>query len=338
MTTHIELDSFSGSADEHSAFSDHNGQTSPAEIQVAQATSAQQPAPAASEPVPVDVGGSAPAKPEAPAAPAAANAPAGAVPHEYVADASNVVKLPSNVSIDNIRVEGHNLLLEQADGSVIVIKDGALNVPTFIIGDVEVPRVALLAALEASHVDVAFGADGSISAGPGGQTSSAGGDFSVPPGGIGDGFGLSALLPPTDLQFGLLDRRELTVAPLEKDSTPSIDLIGSATVYEAGLPARGGESAGSNEAANSETTSGTIGFTSPDGIQTVSLGGHVLTGVAQTFTDATGSLTASYVYNAATGAGTISYSYTLLDNTSGDNTNASFAVVVTDADGDSAPA
>ncbi|MES0114379.1 hypothetical protein NKK52_00025 [Mesorhizobium sp. C277A] len=70
----------------------------------------------------------------------------------------------------------------------------------------------------------------------------------------------------------------------------------------------------------------------------VSLGGHVLTGAAQTFTDATGSLTASYVYNPATGAGTISYSYTLVDNTTGDNTTASFAVVVTDTDGDSAPA
>ncbi|MDF3156736.1 hypothetical protein P3C58_32920, partial [Mesorhizobium sp. XAP10] len=51
----------------------------------------------------------------------------------------------------------------------------------------------------------------------------------------------------------------------------------------------------------------------------------------------TGTLTASYVYNASTGVGTISYSYTLLDNTSGDNTNASFAVVVKDADGDPAP-
>ncbi len=34
----------------------------------------------------------------------------------------------------------------------------------------------------------------------------------------------------------------------------------------------------------------------------------------------------------------ITYSYTLADNTLGDNTTASFAVVVTDTDGDSAPA
>ncbi|RVC02369.1 hypothetical protein EN883_16420, partial [Mesorhizobium sp. M7A.F.Ca.AU.002.06.1.1] len=196
MTNNIELDSFSGSLNEHSASSEHGDQASPAEIRVAQANSTQQAAPAASEPVPVDVGGGAPVKPEAPAE--AKTLPA-AAPHEYVADASHVVRLPANASIDNIKVDGQNLVLEQADGSVIVIKDGALNVPTFIIGDVEVPRVALLAALEASHVDVAFGADGSISAGPGGSNSSAGGDFSVPPGGIGDGFDLSALLPPTAL-------------------------------------------------------------------------------------------------------------------------------------------
>ncbi|TIS18665.1 hypothetical protein, partial [Mesorhizobium sp.] len=125
-------------------------------------------------------------------------------------------------SIDDIKVDGHNLVLVQPDGAEIVIKDGALNVPTFIIGDVEVPRVALIAALEASHVDVAFGADGSISAGGNGSPSSAGGDFSVPPGGIGDGFGLSALLPPTALAFGQPENRELFPSLLKPDSTPSI--------------------------------------------------------------------------------------------------------------------
>ncbi len=110
------------------------------------------------------------------------------------------------------------------------------------------------------------------------------------------------------------------------------------TVSEAGLAARGGEPAGSDAAANSETTSGTIAFTSPDGVQTVSLGGHVLTGTPQTFSDATGSMTASYSYDAATGAGSIAYSYTLTDNTLTDPSNVSFAVAVTDKDGDSTPA
>ncbi|TIN02585.1 MAG: type I secretion C-terminal target domain-containing protein, partial [Mesorhizobium sp.] len=139
---------------------------------------------------------------------------------------------------------------------------------------------------------------------------------------------------------GDLSHTTLTISIGNSTPTDSIPAPGgvTTTVYEAGLAARGSESQGSDAAAPSETTSGTIGFTSPDGLTTVSLGGHVLTGAAQTFSDATGSLTASYVYNATTGAGTINYSYTLLDNTSGNSTNASFAVVVTDADGDSAPA
>ena len=66
------------------------------------------------------------------------------------------------------------------------------------------------------------------------------------------------------------------------------------------------------------------------------MGGHELTGTAQTFTDAMGSLTASYAFNTATGKGTISYSYTLLDNALG-IPNASFVVMVTDKDGESSP-
>ncbi len=86
--------------------------------------------------------------------------------------------------------------------------------------------------------------------------------------------------------------------------------------------------------------SGTIAFTSLDGVSVISLGGHVLTGAPQTFADGTtGTLTASFSYDAATGAGVISYSYTLIDNTLVDpSSSSSFAVVVTDADGDSAPA
>ncbi|TPI09505.1 hypothetical protein FJW06_25910, partial [Mesorhizobium sp. B4-1-3] len=243
MTTNIEFDAVSNSWDEHTSAAENQISTG---VQVAQATTGQ----AASEPVPVDVGSGAPgqgaanapaanqpaanapaanapashaAQGNAPAANApAANAAASNVAHEYHAEAGNVVKLPANVSIDNIKVDGHNLVLVQPDGSEIVIKDGALNVPTFILGDVEVPRVALIAALEASHVDVAFGADGSISAGGNGSPGSAGGNFEHPASGIGDGFGLTSLLPPTDLAFGQPEHRELFPGLVEKDSTISL--------------------------------------------------------------------------------------------------------------------
>ncbi|MER8632194.1 tandem-95 repeat protein, partial [Mesorhizobium opportunistum] len=352
MTTNIELDTAARSWDEHSAASDHHGQTSPAEIQVAQAASTQQAAPAAAEPVPVDVGSGVPVKPEAPAE---AKAPAAAAPHEYVADANHVVKLPANVSIDNIKVDGHNLVLEQADGSVIVIKDGALNVPTFLIGDVEVPRVALIAALEASHVDVAFGADGSMSAGPGGSTSSAGGDFSVPAGGIGDGFGLSALLPPTDLAFGQPDHRELFPSllpdstPLIIDLTPSVD-GGDTIVNEKGLPASSG-SEGSGEAAapgvdgdTSEHNTGTFTITSPDGVGSVTIAGQVISGAALANSASTpidittplGNTLTINGYDASTGQ--VSYSYTLLHSEThpagSDPIFDNMTVTVTDTDGD----
>src|SRR5690606_28446840 len=71
------------------------------------------------------------------------------------------------------------------------------------------------------------------------------------------------------------------------DGTPTITLptAGSdgTVVYEAGLPARGAEAAGSDAAAATETTAGTIGFNSPDGVGSVSLGGHALTTTTQTF-------------------------------------------------------
>src|SRR5690606_5170135 len=166
MTTGIELDGVSVAWDlDNLQPADDKGDRISGAV-VAQSTASEaaatpaEPVPATTgEPVPVDVGSGTPIQPGT----AAAEASAG-VPLVFTADASNVVKLPANISIENIHVEGSDLVLEQADGTLIVIKDAASNVPTFVIGDVEVPRVALLAALEASGVDVAFGADGSISA------------------------------------------------------------------------------------------------------------------------------------------------------------------------------
>ncbi|MEP9387693.1 hypothetical protein ABLE71_10690, partial [Mesorhizobium sp. KR9-304] len=182
--------------------------------------------------MPVDAGSGTPVQLDA----AGAVRPSGE-PTEYVADAGNLVRLPANASIDNIRVEGDNLVLEQADGTLIVIKDAAANVPTFVIGEVEVPRVALLAALEGSGIDVAFGADGSINASPGdNQPNSSGGNFEQPPGGIGDGFDLSALLPPTALAFPQYEGKELYPS-LEEENVAGEVLDGTAslTVAEEGL-------------------------------------------------------------------------------------------------------
>ena len=62
-----------------------------------------------------------------------------------------------------------------------------------------------------------------------------------------------------------------------------------------------------------------------------------LVGTPQTFTDATGTLTASFTSMLRPAKRTITYSYTLLDNTLADPSNMNFAVVITDRDGDGQP-
>ncbi|WP_296740517.1 type I secretion C-terminal target domain-containing protein, partial [Mesorhizobium sp.] len=97
-------------------------------------------------------------------------------------------------------------------------------------------------------------------------------------------------------------------------------------------------------------TSGTISFTSQDGVGSVTLGGNPISSNAASPTVFTagpasdGQVSAYYTYDSATGTGTIHYTYTLttdyLDptHTSGANVEAtpSFAVVVTDLDGQTA--
>ena len=128
---------------------------------------------------------------------------------------------------------------------------------------------------------------------------------------------------------------QLTINIADATPTSTIPTAGGATttVYESSL-----NNGGTEASTNKETTSGTISFTSPDGLaasDAIKLGGHTLTTTNQSFSDG---LTARYEYNAATGTGTIYYSYTLPAKTSGDNTTATFAVEIKDADGDSATA
>ncbi|RKG31655.1 hypothetical protein D7V21_13335, partial [Acinetobacter guerrae] len=125
---------------------------------------------------------------------------------------------------------------------------------------------------------------------------------------------------------------QLTINIADATPTTNIPTAGGATttVYESGL------NGGTEASTNKETTSGTISFTSPDGLaasDAIKLGGHTLTTTNQTFSDG---LTARYEYNAATGTGTIYYSYTLPAKMDGDNTKATFPVEIKDADGDSA--
>jgi len=103
---------------------------------------------------------------------------------------NGVVVLPADVSLDNIRVLGRDLVVNLPDGSQIVIVDGAITVPQIVIGEVELPAANVAALLIGQEPQPAAGAP-----------SSGGGNFSEDPGTIGDPFGLGDLLPPTELAF-----------------------------------------------------------------------------------------------------------------------------------------
>lgn len=174
---------------------------------------------------------------------------------QTVAAEGNVVKLPAGTSIEKIEVDGNNLVLVQPDGSRLVIENAALHVPTFLIDDVEIPQEALVAAFQASNINVAAGPDGGLTASSGGSTSS-GGDFSQGIPDIGDAGPAIDLLDGTSLQFAALDEETILPAAIGEDGSTgtgggtgtggSTDggtrnsagriVVGSHTVYEADLP------------------------------------------------------------------------------------------------------
>jgi VCBS repeat-containing protein len=132
----------------------------------------------------------------------------------------------------------------------------------------------------------------------------------------------------------------LTVTINGSDDGVTIDGLsvqgGELSVNENDLPA------GTDAGHDSLTDSGSFTFIAKDGLGSISIGGHdiALNGQTTVVDDATGTLKVTGVtYDAATGTGTVNYSYTLKDNVEhapGQGTNTfdkSFDVTVTDRDG-----
>jgi VCBS repeat-containing protein len=243
---------------------------------------------------------------------------------------NGVVLLPEGVSLDAIRVVGRDIVVQLPNGQQIVVVDGAITMPQLVLGSVQVPPANLAALL--------IGQEPEPAAGP---PRSSGGNFADPVGNIGNPINLGDLLPPTELAFPLRQGRELL--PNRINNKPTTDIItpnnpagaknATATVNEAGLPARGSESAGSNASANSETTAGSIVYDATDGLRSLTINGTAISIIGQTITTPLGVLTITSI-----APGTVGYSYTLTDNSLAPNPNDIFQVVVTDRDGDVATA
>ncbi len=263
--------------------------------------------------------------------------------HMAIDPARKVFVLPEGTSIDDITVDGKNLVLRQPDGTEITLDNAvttegtSLKVVGIIVGGVEIPAATLAAALGISDVQIAAGESGAR--GSGANLAAAEGD-------IGDPFAITPLLPPTELVFDRPKFDEILPPGVEKDNGVQIlDLVpaaegGDATVSEAGLPD------GTQPATDLEKTNGSFTINAPDGVAAVTIGGVVvisngaLTGNA--ITTALGVLQVTG-FNAVTGE--VSYTYTLVnpadhDAVQGPNGGQfdNFQVVVTDTDGDAASA
>ncbi|MBN7755235.1 hypothetical protein JYP46_00225, partial [Nitratireductor aquimarinus] len=262
------------------------------------------------------------------------------VPETITPDADNVVRLPQGVSIDEIRLDGNNLVLVQPDGSTVTILNAALKVPTFLIGDVEIPELALAAALQANGIDVAAGPDGALTV-VSAASQSGGGGFNTPNGDIGDAGPVIDLLPPTALQFGTLERRELFPSIRENDF-PELSIVSLGAP-----PGQVNESAlASGSGGGTTSTLGNILVDPGDD----GLGSLVVTNASGVSVDVTNGGSIQGVYGelivTLNGDGTYSFEYVLTTNTI-DHANAgqtgaddvvtdTFDFVVTDGNGDTA--
>ncbi|WP_143087934.1 DUF5801 repeats-in-toxin domain-containing protein [Nitratireductor indicus] len=289
---------------------------------------------ATGEPVPVDpVTGKPVAQPEAPVQ-------AAPVPSTVSADANNVVHLPQGVSIDQIGVDGDNLVLVQPDGTSITILNAALKVPTFLIGDVEIPQVALTAALEANGINVAAGPDGSLTV-VSSASQSAGGNFGLGAPDIGAAGPVIDLLPPTALQFGRLERPELFPSVRGNDLpelsiTPLPGIVNESALDTSGAMGSGG---------GTTTATGAINVDPGDD----GLGSLVVTNYNGQSVDVTNGGTIDGEYGTLTiiraPDGTYSFEYDITDNTidhsgvgqvgADDVVNDDFIITLTDGNGDS---
>jgi len=252
---------------------------------------------------------------------------------------AGIVNLPSGVELSDIHVVGRDLVIDMPDGTHMVIPNGAVFVPQLSIGDVAVPASNVAALLIDSEPQPAAG-----------NTPSSGGNFADPVPPLDPGVPLGDLIPPTELSYnppefkpeGQFIDTQPTVVIVTPDNPAGV-VDAHDQVDEAGLPARtiGGvaEPEGSDSAANSEQTSGTIVFQAQDGLDSVTVNGVAITAdsIGDTITGQFGTLTITSVNLAA---GTIGYTYAIADNTNpgGDNNADHFAVAVTDTDGDVATA
>jgi hypothetical protein len=184
-------------------------------------------------------------------------------------DAGNTtVHLPEGTDTSHPVQVGNDLEFIQPDGSIILIPGGAVTGLVIFVGNVEIPADAVAALFEANNIQPAEG--------PQGPPQNGHGNFTHEPGGIGNAFGLTDLLPPTALAFGTNPPPELFPPGLINrapyfsgdNGNQHIHAVSLLDVSEEGLAGTGIPDGGPD--AQRDTTdlasrSGTFGVVDPDG-------------------------------------------------------------------------
>ncbi|ARU15337.1 DUF5801 repeats-in-toxin domain-containing protein [Croceicoccus marinus] len=254
-----------------------------------------------------------------------------------IADADQVttVVLPEGTSLDDLRVDGENLIVTLPDGTQMVIVDAAIYDVDLVVEGTRIP--------DENWKDY-LGVDEQLDPEAGG-TRSSGGNFADPVIPLDPAYDIGNLLPYTELQFPVQENIEVGLYPLRPEqqgptppgSVPVIEANSNTTVDESGLPARDGdegfEPAGTLDETDAETSTGTIRFGSPDGVDQILIDGvpavDIVDGqpviVFQPTPIGPGVLT---IVDVDLTNGTITYSYTLTDNTDGGGTSVDFDVTI----------
>ncbi|HWT99666.1 MAG TPA: DUF5801 repeats-in-toxin domain-containing protein, partial [Terriglobales bacterium] len=202
-----------------------------------------------------------------------------------------------------------------ADGASVSSVYGAVPIPVGVSGNSGTTVIGLYGTLT-------INADGSYTYNR----------YPTTPGGVDDVFHYT-------LKDGDGDTSTTTLTIHIGDGTPNVtepspNVLGSTEVLEAGLQPNGTLHDGTSNVAH-----GTITVNSVDGVLAINVGGVyvnlLIPALTAPIVTSEGTLQITS-WNPATGA--LGYTYTLTHNTSGDNTTDSFAVVVTDIDGDTNPA
>ena len=236
------------------------------------------------------------------------------------------VQLPAGTRLDSIRIAGADLVVTLPNGDVLVIVDGALDMPRIMIGTITIPPNTIAMLIAGQEPEPAAGAP-----------QSSGGNFIEAVGDIGDPFGLGNLLPPTDFGPGVIKDKQFITSAIDHKpeilimtpDQPAGSASATANVAEAALAARGNEPPGSDHTSTAETVTGTIQINSLDGPNTIAINSIAITAVGQTVSTPLGLLTITSIAPDAIG-----YSYILVDNSLTPSATDILTITVTDRDGD----